>query len=300
MIPIAFSDRYLYRLPENHRFPIHKYELVKEQLVYEGIAAPEQFFDPGLCEEMIITLTHDRQYYQRVVNLELHPQEIKKIGLPIIPISVKRARNSVAGTVQAAVFALERGIGMNTGGGTHHAFHERGEGFCVFNDMAVAANYLLDIGKVGKVLIVDLDVHQGNGTARIFAREDSVFTFSMHGQHNYPLKKEKSDLDIDLPTGADDNTYLKILADTMPKLLDHHRPDLVFYQAGVDVLATDKLGKLALTKEGCKTRDEIVLTHCYQHQIPVVITMGGGYSARIADIVEAHCNTFKVAMGIFG
>jgi acetoin utilization deacetylase AcuC-like enzyme len=153
---------------------------------------------------------------------------------------------------------------------------------------------------VGKVLIVDLDVHQGNGTARIFAHEDSVFTFSMHGLHNYPLKKEKSDLDIDLPTGADDNTYLKILTDTLPNLIDHHRPGLVFYQAGVDVLATDKLGKLSLTKEGCKIRDEIVLTHCYQHQIPVVVTMGGGYSARIADIVEAHCNTFKVAMGIFG
>lgn len=300
MIPIAFSDKYLYRLPENHRFPIHKYELVKEQLLYEGVAAPEQFFDPGLCEEEIITLTHDRQYYQRVVNLELHPQEIKKIGLPINPVSVKRAQNSVAGTVQAAILALEKGIGMNTGGGTHHAFYERGEGFCVFNDMAIAANYLLDIGKVGKVLIVDLDVHQGNGTARIFAREERVFTFSMHGQHNYPLKKEKSDLDIDLPTGANDNTYLEILADILPKLIDHHHPDLVFYQAGVDVLATDKLGKLALTKEGCKNRDEIVLTHCYQHQIPVVVTMGGGYSARVADIVEAHCNTFRVAVEIFG
>ncbi len=300
MIPIAFSDKYLYRLPENHRFPIHKYELVKEQLEYEGLTTAENFFDPGLCEASIITLTHDRHYYEKVIRLELNPQEIKRIGLPIVPISVERARNSVAGTVQAAIFALESGIGLNTGGGTHHAFRERGEGFCVFNDIAVAANYLLDIGKVRKVLIVDLDVHQGNGTAQIFAENDRVFTFSMHGQQNYPLKKEKSDMDIGLPTGMEDEAYLKVLADTLPQLINHHRPDLVFYQAGVDVLATDKLGKLNLTKEGCKNRDEIVLTHCYQHQIPVVVTMGGGYSARIADIVEAHCNTFRMAMGIFG
>ncbi len=299
MIPIAFSDKYLYRLPENHRFPIHKYELVKEQLEYEGLASPEQFFDPGLCEDAIVTLTHEKDYYHRVVNLALSPQEIKKIGLPIIPISVKRARNSVAGTVQAAVLAMEKGIGMNTGGGTHHAFHNRGEGFCVFNDIAVAANYLLNIDKVRGVLIVDLDVHQGNGTAQIFANDKRVFTFSMHGQHNYPLKKEKSDLDIDLPNGTDDNTYLETLSETLPKLIHHHRPDLVFYQAGVDVLATDKLGKLALTKAGCKTRDEMVLTQCYQHQIPIVVTLGGGYSARIADIVDAHCNTFRVAMGMF-
>lgn len=299
MIPIAFSDKYLYRLPENHRFPIHKYELVKEQLVYEGLAQPEQFFDPGLCEASIITLTHDQEYYERVVNLELSLKEIKRIGLPILPVSVKRARNSVAGTVQVAVLALEKGIGMNTGGGTHHAFHDHGEGFCVFNDIAVAANYLLDIGKVHKVLVVDLDVHQGNGTARIFAGENRVFTFSMHGLHNYPLKKEKSDLDIDLPTGSEDDEYLKILSDTLPKLIDQHRPDLIFYLAGVDVLSTDKLGKLALTKAGCKSRDEIVLSSCYQHQIPIVVTMGGGYSARIADIVEAHCNTFRVAIEIF-
>ena len=189
---------------------------------------------------------------------------------------------------------------MNAGGGTHHAFRERGEGFCVFNDIAVAAHYLLDIGNVSRVLIVDLDVHQGNGTAQIFAGEDRVFTFSMHGQHNYPLKKEVSDLDIPLKSYTDDKNYLQILRETLPKLIEEQKPDFIFYQSGVDVLATDKLGKLALTRQGCRTRDEIVLGLCAQKQIPVAVAMGGGYSERMADIVEAHCNTFRLAFDLFG
>ncbi len=185
---------------------------------------------------------------------------------------------------------------MNVAGGTHHAYPDRGEGFSMLNDIAIAAAYLLVRHLIKKILIVDLDVHQGNGNAYIFAQNPSVFTFSMHGQDNYPLKKEKSDLDIALPTGTPDEVYLKLLAEHLPRLINHHKPDLIFYQAGVDVLATDKLGKLSLTKQGCQQRDTLVFEHGRRHQIPVVITMGGGYSERMADIVDAHCNTFQAAL----
>ncbi len=298
MIKIAYSDRYVLELPEKHRFPMLKYELLKDQLLYEGTITTDNLHDPGLVEEDVVLLTHTLDYWEKLKYLRLTDREIRKIGFPRSEKLVKRSRSSVMGTVYASMQALEHKIAFNSAGGTHHAYTDRGEGFCLMNDMAVAANYLLSQNLVQKVLIVDLDVHQGNGTAEIFQNKKEVFTFSMHGADNYPLKKEKSDLDIALKTNTDNYTYLTLLKDTLPKLVDSHKPDFIFYQAGVDILHTDKLGKLALTKDGCKERDEIVLGTCLAHDIPVAVSMGGGYSERIADIVDAHCNTYRMAFSM--
>jgi acetoin utilization deacetylase AcuC-like enzyme len=203
------------------------------------------------------------------------------------------------GTVQAALFALEFGIGMNIAGGTHHAFRDRGEGFCLLNDIALAADYLLERKGISKILVVDLDVHQGNGTARIFRHEPRVFTFSMHSGHNYPFHKEQSDLDIPLADGTEDGPYLKALQETLPRLLETVAPDFMFFQSGVDILATDKLGRLKVSPAGCKARDRFVLETCRRHGVPVAVSMGGGYSEKIADIVEAHANTFRLAQYLY-
>lgn len=203
------------------------------------------------------------------------------------------------GTVRCTHFALEHGIAMNIAGGTHHAFTNKGEGFCLLNDIAVAANYLLDQDLAQQILVVDLDVHQGNGTAQIFKDEPRVFTFSMHGANNYPLQKEHSDLDIGLPDFTNDDFYLKTLQVNLQNLLDTVRPDFIFYQSGVDVLATDKLGKLSLTREGCKQRDKLVLSKAREDKIPIVVSMGGGYSPAFRDIIEAHANTYRLAQELF-
>lgn len=293
---LAWSDRYLYYLPEGHRFPITKYELVKQQLLHEGTIEEDHLYDAGLVEEEIILRTHTEDYWQRLKALELSRAEVRKIGLPITEISVNRARNSVAGTVTSAYNALRSGVGMNLAGGTHHAYADHGEGFCALNDIAIAANELLHEKIIKQVLIIDLDVHQGNGTATIFQDEPRVFTFSMHGEKNYPLKKEKSDLDIPLPQGTRDQEYLENVKSHVPRLLEEVRPDIVFYQSGVDILHNDKLGRLSVSKEGCKNRDELVIDYVQNADIPLVITMGGGYSDTLKDLVEAHCNTFRTAI----
>lgn len=298
-ISLFFSDQHLYQLPEHHRFPIDKYLLTKEQLLYQGVIKAEQLNDPGLVEEDKILQVHTREYWQQIKTLSLDPKMVRRIGLPLTSVSVDRAKCSVAGTLQASLVAMECGVSMNLAGGTHHAYPDRGEGFSMLNDIAIASTWLLRQKKVKKVLIVDLDVHQGNGNAYIFAQNQAVFTFSMHGKDNYPLKKEKSDLDIALPTGTRDDAYLSLLSYYLPKIIEQHQPDLLFYQAGVDVLATDKLGKLALTRQGCFERDRMVFAYCWKYQIPVAITMGGGYSERMADIVDAHCNTWKAASEVF-
>lgn len=300
MIKLAFSDKYIYELPEGHRFPIAKYVLVKEQLLYRGEVEPEQLLDPGLCPPELITRVHSNAYWQKLESLNLSPKEARKIGIPLTSLSLQRAQNSVAGTVAATTEAYRSGVGINIGGGTHHAYAGHGEGFCILNDLAIAARYLLDKGQTSKVLIVDLDVHQGNGTAAIFQQEERVFTFSIHGQDNYPLYKEQSDLDIALPSGTGDREYLRILEARLPDLISNLKPDFIFYQAGVDVLETDKLGKLSLSKEGCLQRDLLVIQHCKDHDIPLVITMGGGYSQRLADVVDAHARTFTAALQAYG
>ncbi len=299
-IRIFYSEKYHYPLPEHHRFPIDKYVLTKEQLLHRGIIAEDQLNDPGLVDEESILLVHTPEYWEQVKTLSLSPRMVRRIGLPNTEISVNRARNSVAGTLEAAYAALQDGIGMNLAGGTHHAYPDRGEGFSTLNDIAISAKRLLLDGLIRRVLIIDLDVHQGNGNAFIFAEDPQVYTFSMHGKDNYPLRKEKSDLDIALPTGTEDEEYLQILSETLPRLFKQQQPDLVFFQSGVDVLATDKLGKLSLTKEGCLQRDRLVFKSCADRRVPVATCMGGGYSVRMADIVDAHCNTFVAATEIFG
>nr|WKN34336.1 histone deacetylase [Tunicatimonas sp. TK19036] len=298
-IPIYYSDQYLYTLPEHHRFPIDKYILVKEQLLYQGIIQTDQLIDPGLCAEEDILRVHTTEYWNAIKTLTLPVKMVRRIGLPNTSISVNRARNSVAGTITAAETSLITGLGINLAGGTHHAYADQGEGFSTLNDIAIASRRLLAHKLAKRILIIDLDVHQGNGNAHIFQGDPTVFTFSMHGKDNYPLKKEQSDWDISLPTGTTDVSYLTLLQDALPKLIRQQQPQIVFYQAGVDVLATDRLGKLALTKAGCQQRDKLVFNTCFQHNIPVVFTMGGGYSERIADIVDAHCNTIQAGLAIF-
>ncbi|TGE21630.1 histone deacetylase [Hymenobacter aquaticus] len=301
MLSVAWAPLYAHPLPENHRFPMLKYELLPEQLLREGIITEADLFEPRPLAETEILRTHDAEYYRRLVAGQLTRQEERATGFPWSEQLIRREVTILDGTVECARRALLHGIALNIAGGTHHAFADRGEGFCLLNDQAVAANYLLAHAPgVRTILIVDLDVHQGNGTAALFQHEPRVFTFSMHGARNYPHRKEQSDLDLPLADGTDDAAYLQLLAATLPRLLDEVQPDFVFYLAGVDVLATDKLGHLSLTREGCRRRDELVLRLCRQHALPVVVCMGGGYSVRIADIVEAHANTFRLAAELFG
>jgi acetoin utilization deacetylase AcuC-like enzyme len=299
MLKIAWHEKFVHPLPEGHRFPMLKYELLPEALLYEGTITADNLFQPAPLPEADILLTHDPVYWHRLKNLGLSAAEIRKTGFPLSRELVEREVVIMNGTVQAALFALEFGIGMNIAGGTHHAFSDRGEGFCLLNDIALAAHYLLENTAIQKILVVDLDVHQGNGTARIFREEARVFTFSMHSGHNYPFHKEQSDLDIALPDGTEDGPYLKRLQDTLPRLLQEVEPDFIFFQSGVDILATDKLGRLQVSPAGCKARDRFVLETCRQNGIPVAVSMGGGYSQKIADIVEAHANTFRLAQYLY-
>lgn len=296
---IAYSPIYRYQLPDGHRFPMLKYELLAEQLLYEGTATDAHFFHPEPLPEEVALWTHTRAYWDKLNQLTLSPKEERAIGFPINESFVWRGRHIANGTIQCALYALQHGCSMNIAGGTHHAFAGHGEGYCCFNDQAVASNYLLKHHLAKRILIIDLDVHQGNGTAHIFQNDPRVFTFSMHGERNYPLRKERSDLDIGLPDGIEDAAYLAILREQLPKLFDQHQPDFVFFQSGVDILATDRLGRLNISRAGCRERDRMVFEACHDRQIPVVASMGGGYSARLADIVEAHANTFRVAQEIF-
>lgn len=276
-----------------------KYDLLPEQLLYEGTVRQEHFFEPSILPESFINSTHQQAYWHKLKNLQLDKTEIRRTGFPLSARLVERERIIAQGTLKAALFALQYGVAMNIAGGTHHAFSNRGEGFCLLNDIAIAANYLLNKGLCRIILVVDLDVHQGNGTAEIFKGQPAVFTFSMHGAKNYPLVKEKSDLDIALPDGTEDAAYLRILKSHLPVLIEDHQPDFIFYQSGVDVLTTDKLGRLGLSKEGCKQRDAYVLESCRHNNIPIAASMGGGYSEKVAHIVEAHANTFRLAQEIF-
>lgn len=299
MLKIAWSEIYAHPLPENHRFPMEKYNLLPEQLLYEGTISSENLFEPQALPESLVLRTHNAEYWQKLKEQRLTRIEERKTGFPLSPELVEREIIIMNGTLQAALFALEFGVSMNIAGGTHHAFSDRGEGFCLLNDIAISANYLLDEKLAKQILVVDLDVHQGNGTAELFQNESRVFTFSMHGAANYPLKKEQSDLDVGLPDGTEDEYYLTLLDHHLKRLFDEVQPDFVFFQSGVDVLRSDKLGRLGMTINGCKKRDHLVFEQCQLHQVPIVASMGGGYSVRIADIVEAHANTFRLAQSLF-
>jgi acetoin utilization deacetylase AcuC-like enzyme len=273
-----------------------KYELIPEQLIHQGKITPNNLFSPKICPEEVILMTHNIAYWNELKNLSLAPAHIRRIGFPLNAQLVERERRIAQGTIDCCHFALEHGVALNVAGGTHHAFANKGEGFCLLNDMAIAANYLLQKKLATQIAIIDLDVHQGNGTAKIFEKEKRVFTFSMHGGHNYPFIKEKSDLDIPLPDGIGDREYLKLLNPQLSFIAETVKPDFIFFLSGVDVLATDKFGKLSLTQQGCKQRDELVFSFCKQYNLPCVVAMGGGYSPDIRDIVDAHCNTFTLAL----
>lgn len=299
MLKIAWTEIYAHPLPQNHRFPMEKYNLLPEQLVYEGTITESNLFAPTALSEKLVLRTHEEQYWQKLKDQNLTSQEERRTGFPLSLQLIERERVIMQGTVEAALWAMEFGVAMNIAGGTHHAFTDRGEGFCLLNDIAIGANYLLDQGRVKQVLVVDLDVHQGNGTAEIFRNEPRVFTFSMHGASNYPMHKELSDRDVGLLDGTDDATYMALLETNWKELLDQVQPDFVFFQSGVDVLSTDKLGRLGMSINGCKARDRMVLEQCKINEIPVTATMGGGYSEKIAHIVEAHANTYRLAQEIF-
>jgi len=299
MLKIAYDPIFAHPLPEGHRFPMLKYELIPEQLLHEGLITSENLFHPEAVDEDIVLLTHEKAYWHQLRDLTLPPKEIRRIGFPLSARLVERSRRIAKGTIDGALYAFENKVAFNAAGGTHHAGSNWGEGFCLLNDQAIAANYLLSKQLASLILIVDLDVHQGNGTAQIFEHEDRVFTFSMHGANNFPARKEHSSLDIPLPDGLGDDRYLDILTVTLPKLIAQLKPDFIFYQAGVDVLATDKLGKLKLSKAACKARDRFVFEQCLAHNIPVQVSMGGGYSPQVKDIVEAHVNTYKAAIDVY-
>jgi acetoin utilization deacetylase AcuC-like enzyme len=299
MLKIAHSSIYAHPLPEGHRFPMLKYELIPEQLLHEGSITAKHLFVPESCSATDVFLTHDLAYYERLIHLQLSPSEQRVIGFPQSEELIRREQIITQGTIDCSLYALQHGCAMNVAGGTHHAFADRGEGFCLLNDMAVAANYLLHHNLVKRILIVDLDVHQGNGTAKLMENVHEVFTCSVHGKNNYPFRKEKSDLDIGLEDGISGEAYLHTLDSFLPKLVETFQPDFVFYLAGVDVLATDKLGRFNLSISECKQRDKFVLELMHKNRIPVSIALGGGYSPDIKDIVEAHCNTFRLALDLF-
>ena len=299
MLKIAFHPIYKHELPVGHRFPMEKYDLLPQQLIYEGTCSKENFFEPEIPNNKHFFTVHDPEYFFDLLNITLSQKEARKIGFPLSEVLVAREMIIADGTIKASEFALKNGIAMNIAGGTHHAFSNRGEAFCMLNDQAIGARYLQQKGLVNKILIVDLDVHQGNGTAEIFKNDASVYTFSMHGKSNYPFIKEASDLDIPLKNNTKDDEYLSILKKTLPKLINQEKPDFIYYLCGVDVIETDKLGKLSLSIEGCKERDRFVLQMCRDFHIPVMCSMGGGYSPVIKVIVDAHANTFRLAQEIY-
>lgn len=299
MFKIAFHPIYVHPLPEGHRFPMEKYDLLPRQLQHEGTADPDDFFAPNLIDLKWLEGIHSDEYVKKLQQLKLSRSEERQTGFPVTKELVEREFRIVEGTRLCTEYALRDGVAFNSAGGTHHAFRDRGEGFCLLNDQAVAANYLLRTGKANSILIVDLDVHQGNGIAAIFEQEANVFTFSVHGEHNYPLRKEKSSRDVGLPDGISTADYLETVEFHLNDILNDFHPDFVFYQCGVDIIETDKLGRLNVSISGCRRRDELVLSRFKDFSIPVVCTMGGGYSKEIKHIVEAHANTYRVAKSLY-
>ena len=295
LFPIAFDKTFKLDLPSGHRFPMEKYKLLPEKIVNSGTALEIDFFKPTLPKKEDILITHEKNYLNKLLNLNLDKSEIRRIGFPLSSDLINRELLIAGGTIQGAIKSIKYGVSMNIAGGTHHAFSNKGEGFCLLNDQAIAANYLIKYKKIKRILIVDLDVHQGNGTAEIFNSNPNVFTFSMHGKKNYPFKKEKSDLDIELEDNTSDVEYLNILKNILPRLINKFKPEFIFYLAGVDVIQTDKLGRLSLSIDGCEKRDQIVFSICKKEKIPVQCSMGGGYSENIDIIVNTHLNTFKTA-----
>jgi acetoin utilization deacetylase AcuC-like enzyme len=290
-----YCDHFVLPLPDGHRFPMAKYRLLRERVLADGIIAAPDLHEPAAADWDALRLVHTDAYVDGVAHGTLPRETQRRIGFPWSPAMVERARRSVGGTIAAARVALDDGVAANLAGGTHHSFADRGEGFCVFNDIAVAARALIGEGRIARALVVDLDVHQGNGTAAIFADDPAVFTFSVHGASNFPFHKETSDLDVPLPDGTTDDEYLAALAEHLPLLVEQQRPDLVFYLAGADPYEGDRLGKLKLTIDGLRARDAFVFATCRAAGLPVAVSMGGGYAPDIEAIVRIHANTLREA-----
>ena len=298
MLLLSWHTFFVLSLPKDHQFPMVKYEKVKDCLLARNIVASSNFVTPELVNVEILNLVHTEEYIQKTIKGTHTEAEIRRIGFPYSAEMVERERIICGAMIQAAENSLKHGISFNMAGGTHHAFADYGSGYCIFNDMAVTAQYLLSKNIVQKILIVDLDVHQGNGTASIFANEPNVFTFSIHGASAFPFKKQQSDCDIALPDSTNDLEYLPILATNLGPIIESFKPQIVLYQAGVDLLWCDKLGRISLTIDGIKERDRIVFEHCRSRNIPVAGCIGGGYAPDINLIVKAHCNTILTATEI--
>jgi acetoin utilization deacetylase AcuC-like enzyme len=294
-VKVFYTDHFVFPLPPNHRFPIQKYALLRQRVVEAGMFSPEQLCVPLAATDEEITRVHDVEYLRRLKDGELTAKEIRRMGFPWSPELLERSRRSVGGTIEACRAALADGRAVNLAGGTHHAFPDHGEGYCVFNDIAVAARAMQVERRAERVAILDCDVHQGNGTAAIFADDPSVFTFSIHGARNFPFRKQKSDLDIELDDGADDRVYLEALEKGVRRALEMSRANLAIYLAGADPYLGDHLGRLALTKEGLAERDRRIFDKCRAAGIPVAVTMSGGYARQVQDTVDIHFRTVQIA-----
>lgn len=295
---VFYSPHYYADIGDTHIFPIRKFELVRDRLLREGTLLDDEVVEPNPASSDDVRLVHTDDYVSRLCAGELTAKEIRRLGLPWSESLVRRSFYAVGGTISAAVTALEAGFSSNLAGGTHHSFADRGEGFCVLNDVAVAIRTLRKRRLIQRAAIIDCDVHQGNGTATIFANDPDTFTFSIHGANNYPLFKAASTMDVELPDGVPDDVYLASLRDSLPSVFDW-TPDLVFYLAGADPYVNDKLGRMALSFGGLKQRDELVLYECFLREIPVATVMSGGYGKDINDTVEIHCNTIQAIKTIF-
>ncbi|HEX8163750.1 MAG TPA: histone deacetylase [Pyrinomonadaceae bacterium] len=295
---VCYTPRYYADIGEGHVFPIRKFELVCRKLLAEGTLCARDLFEPQPAALEDVLLVHTDDYVTRLRAGALSEREVRRLGLPWSKALVRRSFLAASGTINAARFALAGGVGSNLAGGTHHAFADHGEGFCVLNDVAIAVRALRRDGLINRAAVVDLDVHQGNGTATIFAEDPSVFTFSMHGAKNYPLFKARSTLDVELADGTGDEDYLRALAENLPRVFARE-PDVVFYLAGADPYAGDKLGRLSLSVAGLRARDEFVLRECLRRGVPVATVMSGGYAANVEDTVEIHCNTIRAVREVF-
>lgn len=295
---VFYTPRYYAEIGDGHIFPIRKFELVRDRLLAEGTLQPSEIIEPSPASIDDVLLVHTEDYVSRLCSGQLTSKEIRRLGLPWSESLVRRSFYAVGGTIAASHSALAAGCGSNLAGGTHHAFADRGEGFCVFNDVAVAIRAMRARGIIRRAAIVDCDVHQGNGTATILAGDNETFTFSMHGANNYPLFKAQSTLDVELPDGTADYDYLECLARYLPAVFAHD-PEIVFYLAGADPFGGDKLGRLALSIDGLRERDAYVLRECYQREVPVVTVMSGGYGKDINDTIEIHCNTIRSVKKVF-
>lgn len=292
---IFYADHFVLPLPEGHRFPMPKYSRLRQRVVESGLFSPEEMIVPAPATDEQILRAHDAEYLEKVKAGGLSEREVRRIGFPWSPGMVERSRRSVGGTIEACRAALQDGLAANLAGGTHHAYPDHGEGYCVFNDVAVAARAMQDEGRLQQVVVLDCDVHQGNGTAAIFANDPSVFTFSIHGAKNFPFHKETGDLDIALPDGTGDAEFLEALHAGLEQAIEDSQADLAIYIAGADPFYEDRLGRMAVTKEGLLRRDRMVFDFCLAAGLPVAVVMGGGYAKNVEDVVDIHFRTIQLA-----